>query len=282
MNRKGSSWLAATIVVGAASMITCGGGGNRPIPPRTTIKWIFDSYPDLGIAEGDSCLDLGVSRVQVALTGPDGAATIEMMDNQCSARQVSFEDLVPGTYSATVTPVDDNGESLLGQPLMVSVTATGADTEQIVNIPWDAWASAYTGTFYFRVTWGGMDCDVAAPAVATQVLTLTVGGTIAAQLTDSGQKLDGSDPEPCRLASDQLPQRANMVPFGPATFLIVGQDASGIEQYRQQFDTFVGAGPTNPELIFDLAGPDAMPADAMVDGGPDGGAPDGGVDATLQ
>lgn len=282
MTRKNPCWAAAAIVIGAASMITCGGGGNQPLPPNTTIKWIFDSYPDLGISEGDSCLDLGVARVQVVLTGPDGALATTMLDDQCPSRQVVFIDLEPGVYQAQVTPVDDNGQSLLKQPIAVQITATDQNQTQTVNIPYDAWATAYTGTFYFRLTWGGMDCDLAAPPVMNQVLTLKVGGAVVTQLTDSGQKLDGTDPAACRPASDGFPQRANMVPFGPATFLVIGQDTNGVEQYRKQFDTFVGAGPTNPELVFDMPGPDAMPADAMVDGGgPDGGV-DGGIDAFLQ
>ena len=43
-----------------------------------------------------------------------------------------------------------------------------------------------------------------------------------------------------------------MVPFGPATMTIEGFDASDAMTYRETFDTFVGAGPTNQELVFDV------------------------------
>ena len=54
-------------------------------------------------------------------------------------------------------------------------------------------------------------------------------------------------------------------------FHIVGLDSGGVPQFQQSFETFVGAGLSNPDMQFvvrSLNEPDA--------GVPDAGAPDGG------
>jgi hypothetical protein len=257
--------LGATLALGLA---TCGGGGgNQPVPSRTTIKWEFDAYAALGIAEGDSCLDLGVDKVSVSIVGPDSMT----LSDSCTLRQVVFQDLVPGTYTASINPLDSAGATMLKTPVVISVVVPDGDTTETANVPWDAWAKAFTGNFYFRVAWAGRDCTAGTPMVATQLMTLMVNGALITKSTEAGQKLDGSAAGPCQPStSDQL---AKDVPFGPATMLIIGKDLGGVEQFRKQFDTFVGGGRTNPTMQFDLPGPDAMPdamptPDAMPDAAP--------------
>lgn len=263
--------MRRAILAAAAVSFTCGGGGgNQPVPARTTVKWVFDSYAALGIPEGDSCLDLGVSRVKVDIVGPDTMS----LDDTCSLRQVVFQGLTPGSYTATVTPLDAAGESMLKTPVAIGIEVPEGDVTETANIPWEAWSAPFTGTFYFRVSWAGRDCTAGSPAVATQELTLKVNGQQVTQATETGQPLDGTS-GPCQPSTqDQL---AKEIPFGPATILIVGKDGDGAEQFRKQFDTFVGGGRTNPTMHFDLPGPDAgidaMPApDAGVDAGVDAGA----------
>jgi hypothetical protein len=72
-----------------------------------------------------------------------------------------------------------------------------------------------------------------------------------------------------------FPQSALEVPFGFATFTLEGRDGTGTPQFAETFDTFVGAGVSNPEIEFDVNSltPDAGPPDASI---PDAGA----VDAT--
>ncbi|MCE9580050.1 MAG: hypothetical protein K8W52_43445 [Deltaproteobacteria bacterium] len=247
----------------ALASITCGGGGgNQPVPSRTTVKWLFDSYPAQGIAEGDSCLDLGVDKVRIDIVGPETAT----LTDSCTLRQVVFQDLVPGTYAAGVTPLDASGASLLKTPVTIQVVVPEGDVTETANIPWEAWATAFTGTFYFRTTWAGRDCAAGTPMVATQLLTLKVGGVPVTKLTESGQHLDGSAAGPC--VPSNMDQVAKDVPFGPATMEIVGKDGDGTEQFRKVFDTFVGGGRTNPTMQFDLPGPDAG-VDAMPDAAPD-------------
>ena len=72
-----------------------------------------------------------------------------------------------------------------------------------------------------------------------------------------------------------------MVPFGQAQIAVSGRDTGGTEWFRGTFDTFVGAGVSNPILTFDVPSvvdaavdaPTDAPTDAGVDA-PDDAAPD--------
>lgn len=226
------------------------------LPPRTTVKWRFNAEAAPGFTQ-DNCNDTRTSRVQVALTPGD-----HVLDAMCSVFQVVFDDLPPGPYTAAVTPLDSDGNSLVHAPVTQQITAADSDVEDTINVPPDAWIGPYTGSFFFAVTFGGVDCDVAAPPVDEVVITLRVGGDVVTQMTTDGQALDGSAPGPCVPASG--PDISALgVPFGPATIQIVGRDGVGGEQFRGDFDTFVGAGPSNPTLVYDvLTIYDAMPPDA--------------------
>ncbi len=217
------------------------------LPPRTTIEWRFNADAAEGFTQ-DGCLDLGVSSVRVEMQGPMDAD----MEDSCSNRQVVFTDLVPGDYTAVVTPLDSGGDSLVNEPIEMPVTARSSDVNEQVVIPPDAWVGPYTGTFFFTVRWAGVDCANALPsAVDMQTVTLTVGGQVVTQMTTEGEPLDGSAPFTCVPASNPSPISALQVPFGPATILIVGYNA-GVEQFRGTFDTFVGAGPSNPTIDYDV------------------------------
>ena len=253
------------LVVGAALSFTCGGDGNGHVPVDTTVTWVFDSYPALGITEGDSCLDLGIDKVEIDLTGPEPAT----MTGSCTDRQVVFLDLVPGTYAAVATPLDVNGTSLVKAPVAFTVDVGSTNGMTQVNVPYTAWTTAYTGSFYFKIAWGGNGCATAMPPVIEQTVTLSENGTPTALKSDDGTKLDGTQAEPCRDGSKATTLVAQM-PFGPATIQIIGKDSGGLVQYKQQFDTFVGAGITNPTMVYDVAGPpDAPLPDAMPDATPD-------------
>jgi hypothetical protein len=154
-----------------------------------------------------------------------------------------------------VTPLDAAGVPLVTVATHGQVMAglPGAPTEAIVNVPYTAWANSYTGTFLFKLSWMGMACDTA--AVATQNIKLMIHGVPTDKLADNGQKLDGSDDKPCRSHTDGFAQFAEGLPFGPATFVVVGKDAGGTMKFSRQFETFIGAGKNNPTLIFDVLAP---------------------------
>jgi cysteine-rich repeat protein len=196
----GAAALARGRVVGACSddghTVVCGDGKAEPpeqcddgntdeldgcrmcvayIPPRNVVKWDFNANAAPGFSS-DGCIDVNASTVRVELTGPMAATR----DASCSLRQVSFEALPAGTYTAAVTPLDSAGAALVGTPATAALEANqvpSTTVETVVNVTPDKWARPMTGTFYFVLRWAGMSCTTAAPPVTTQVVTLTIGGT---------------------------------------------------------------------------------------------------------
>ncbi len=275
--------LASLATLGLAQLLSCGGtdpmqcdNNNCTLPGRTTVKWIFDAYPAL-LFPDDSCGDMGAAMVHAVATNNADPTITATMDAQCANGQTIFLGLAPGTYTIALTPVDLNGAPLVtvAATNMVVSGQTGADTEITVNVPYTSWSGSYTGTFFFRLKWNGLSCEAANPAIATQLLKLTThDGNVVTALSDSGHKLDGTDPEACRKLSEPTAQSVQGLPFGPATFVVVGKDATGTIQFTESIDTFVGAAKNNPEIDFNVvpdAGvdsgvvPDAVAADAAVD-----------------
>ncbi len=231
----------------------CGGVEDAPctdctVKTRTTVKWSFNAYPERGF-QMDSCVDFKIGKVAVDVVDAAGFATsgVEM----CGNGQSVFQGLAPGDYTVYLMPLDFDDAPLLSAPATGTVTATDANTEATVNVTWDQWLGGpYTGTFLFRLSWGGLSCE--ATDVKQQRLTLTVNGVVQNLTTDDGQMLNGSDMKPCKKLSDNFPQSVLGAAFGPATLLVEGFDVTSAIRYSKQFDTFVGAGITNPTMTFDI------------------------------
>lgn len=229
--------------------------GDCTLAGRTTVKWAFNAYPERGFMM-DSCVDFKVGSVAVDVVDVNGFAT--STQEQCGNAQAVFSGLEPGDYTVYLMPLDFDGNPLLAAPATSTVTAgvTGDNREVTVNVAYDQWLGGpYTGTFLFRISWGGLSCEAATPVVMQQKLTLTAGGVVQNIMTDDGQLLNGSDKKPCKRLTDNFPQSALNVPFGPATLLIEGYDVNDQMMFTKQFDTFVGAGITNPTLTFDVPTP---------------------------
>jgi hypothetical protein len=240
--------LSAAALVPLAA---CGGVDDPPcddceIKTRTTVKWSFNAYPERGFLM-DSCVDFGVAKVAVDVVDAAGFATSTV--EQCGYAQTVFQGLAPGDYTVYVVPLDASDTPLVSVPAMGTVTATEANVETTVNVAWDNWAAGpYTGTFLFRLSWGGLSCD--ATVIKSQTVKLTVNGVVQNITTDDGQMLNGSDKKPCKKLTDMFPQSVLGAAFGPATLLVEGYDATENMRFSKQFDTFVGAGITNPTLTF--------------------------------
>ena len=265
----------ALLGVVAAGQLACGDDGlpqcptgSCVLPGSTIIKWRFNHYPEL-LFDSDTCSDLGAISVRVEITHVDDPAVTDMMEKACGEGQLTFLDLPAGTYNVALTPLDFDGNSLVNAPVQGQGLAgsAGANNEIAIDVPHTAWVRTYTGQFLFRLSWGGMSCDLATPAVVRQKLTLTAGGQAVTQVTDTGQLLDGNDAQPCRALTEQFPQFVQGLPFGPATLLVVGTSANPTDVlFEREFATFVGAGMFNPTITFDVPPPDAgvdAPPDAM-------------------
>jgi hypothetical protein len=272
---------ALVVVGGLAAGLSCGGSdpvnpcptGDCTLPGKTVVKWTFDSYPQWGFLS-DTCIDMGASTVHVDMVNTADPTITDASDSPCGNGQAVFSGLPAGMYNVSITPLDGDGNSIVKMPTPggpVAAGMSGADTMVSVNVPYQAWSNSYTGTYFFRLTWGGMSCELATPPVAKQVLTMTAGGAAVTALTDTGQKLDGTDPEPCRPLSEATAQFVEALPFGPATLLVVGKDSGGSVAFHRRFDTFVGATRNNPTIMLDVAtdAPTDSPPDVPPDSPPD-------------
>jgi hypothetical protein len=239
-------------------------------PARAILKWEFDLEAAPGF-DADTCMDFGIDQVEIECTS---GTTIKTRSAGCTDRQIVFDDLMAGSWTAKVTPLDAAGESLVKAPVEATFTLGTTDLEQTLVVPPEAWAGSHTGTFLFRVEWGGATtCAAAIPPVVKQVLTLSRDGVPVSQVTQTGTHLDGSAPGACEDSANSGPAQAALtVPFGAATFRVVGLDSADVPQFDESFDTFVGAGVTNPILHFDV---DSLTPDAGVpDAGPVDASPD--------
>ncbi|MEO6776418.1 MAG: hypothetical protein ABI467_25970 [Kofleriaceae bacterium] len=250
-------WLGVVVVLAIAA---CGGDDGMQVcgadhcglQGHTVVKWTFDAYPEW-MFPMDSCVDFGVVKVRVDAVDALGKTVTKTDD--CGAAQVTFDGLAEGQpYTMVVEPEDLDLNPLVGAPTTTTVNAGAyqADTSVTANVPWTSWIVTFTGTFLFRLSWATQGCATA--GVVTQNLTLSVNGAVVAAVADNGQRLDGTDPEPCYDLMENFPQSATGVPFGPATLQVDGFDGSATPAliYTKTFDTFVGAGITNPTLTFDV------------------------------
>lgn len=245
----------------SAVLAACGGGdppicptGDCSIDGRTIVRWNMNSYPEL-LFTGDTCQDLGIETMHVEIQGVDDPTFLDAKDVDCNQKQVAFLGLPLGNYSVSLLPLDGGGNSLAKNAINADAIAGATDDESMitVNFPYDNWVNTYTGTLLFRLSWGGgLSCATATPAVTTQTLTLVAGGQVMTLSTDAGQKLDGSDPKPCRALDEQFAQFAEGLPFGPATFTVSGEDATNAVVFEKVFDTFIGAAKNNPTITYDV------------------------------
>ncbi len=225
---------------------TCKG---RPIS-QLTVKWEFNKEAAPGFTT-DTCMDMGSEFVEVELLG--GPEPL-LKTGPCSFHQVVFVDIPAADYQVKVKVLDAEEEGVMLTNSIIEQAYSfpgGSETTEVV-VPFDAWTQSYTGTFYFRLSWGGADCTVAVPPVDKQRLTLVAGGQTFTGMTTNGAALDGSAFSPCVSLMETFPESALAVPFGPATWTVQGLDVADVVLYETVFDTFVGAGEGNPEPLFDV------------------------------
>ena len=232
----------------------------RPVP-QLTVKWEFNQDLTRGF-QGDSCFDIDADEVNIRLVGPGVDQTDDI---GCSVRQIRYQDIPSGPYTATLTLRDRAGAILLTEPYSQDITfSSGVNEEATLIVPPEQWVTAYVGSFFFRLQWGMLadSCEAAIPPVVDNSLLLLIGGVPYAGVTDVGHPLDGSAFSPCRPLSESLAQASLSVPFGPAEFTVSGRDSLGTVTFEETFETFVGVGVNNPELRFNvpaLPAPDASP-----------------------
>lgn len=224
------------------------------IPAKTIIRWVFNADAAPGFTS-DGCNDVGSTEVRVDVSGPATASKT----GPCPMRQVSFDGLPAGTYTASVTPLDSGGTSLVSSPVVVTFETTAEPNtpprEHLVVVPPEQWANAMTmtGTYFFMLRWGGMPCDTATPPVVEQSVTVRIGGVVTTRSTSSTPmySLDGSWTD-CVMSVAGNGEYAQQMPFGAAEVEVVGRSGDGAEVFEGTFETFIGAGVANPTLTLDV------------------------------
>ncbi len=219
---------------------------------QLTVTWQFNKEGAEGFSS-DSCIDMGASTVEVELVG--GPEPV-MLAERCSFRQAVFVDIPAADYQLRLKVLDSDGLMLTSSIISQQLPFDGGIDSVEVVVPYESWTQSYLGTFYFLVAWAGADCAAAEPAVAQQRLTLVAGGETFMGTTTDGAALDGSSSSACVSLEEEFPQAVLEVPFGPATFTVEGLDSEGAKVFEEVYETFVGAGVNNPELLFDV---DAVP-----------------------
>lgn len=296
-------WMAYAAAVAAAA--GCGGGsgtrcGNGVIEmgeqcddgmPTATcsaqcaritndlrLRWtlIGEEFVDFN----ESCPGVGAETAEFTFTGPGGQTRSESVP--CDYSETQILDFANGDWVVQGRLLDDAGAPITNGVAMASFTIAG-DTMATIDFPFADFPGSYTGHYYFRTKWGGaVTCADALPPVVTHRLLMERAGVPILGMTDAGDPIDGSATGACRNFTGGNTQTVQSLPWGPAMLTITGYDSTGVEQFRETFDTFVGAGIQNPEYAHDVnsLAPDAGVPDAAI---PDAGVPDAPapVDAGL-
>jgi cysteine-rich repeat protein len=220
--------------------------------------FIARQFPDF---KGNACSGLGIDTVELVVTGP------RMVTERvaCNLSQTKLASLPDGAYTATGRALDRQGNALTRGLARVDFTVAGQNQDVVLDWVYEDFIGTYTGTFYFHILWAGArTCAGAAPPVARQRLRLERGGVPVAGMVQTGEPLDGSATGPCRDGGEALAQVASGLTWGPARFIVTGEDEGGTPLYRGAFDTFVGAGILNRPITYDAPSlaPDAGPPDA--------------------
>jgi len=247
----------------------CGGAvctSNCGVTIDTFVHWTLVATEFLPF-DGETCDGIGATAVAISLTGP----TTMTQRVDCSAYQFKFSSLPMGEYAVRAMAFDAAGALTRG---MASTTFTVADASQsvYVDFPFADFVKTYQGTYFFKTAWdGAVKCGDATPKVINERLLMERGGVALAGTTTDGVPIDGTKAGPCRDGGGAASQAVRDLDWGPAQITISGEDGAGNTLYRKRFDTFVGAGESNPSADFDVpsilpdAGvPDAAPPDAAL------------------
>lgn len=215
------------------------------------VSWtiLATEYAGVFAEFSETCGGVAADEIELSFTGPMVFA--ERMD--CSYLNTPIRALLPGDYTieAILYDTEDGSVQLTNGETNASFTIAEGQVEAAavtLDFGFADFLGSYVGTYYFSITWDGLSCAEA--GVSEQVLLLERDGLPLQGVTDNGDEIDGSTPGTCR--TEEFAQAIASLPWGPAIMTIKGLDDEGTVIYEGAFDTFVGAGLSNPEHGFDV------------------------------
>lgn len=210
----------------------------------------------------ETCDGIGAATAHLELDGPMVAGKPPKrvsFDIECSFSQYLVSALDVGDYVVRLTLRDaEDGAVTRGQTSMAFSVVDRDVTVPLVIPLEDLESTTYRGDWFYRFTWGGATtCAAAVPPVASTRIRIESNGHVV--MNEQGTPIDGSAPTEC--FDDQFNHAVNRLPFGHASVRITGVDAEGNAIFQGTFATFIGAGLSNPPLLYDVPSllPDAGP-----------------------
>jgi len=241
-----------------ALLAGCGGSSSCPDDPtacrgHVQLRWSIMTAELEGFAFNETCMPVGADLVELELEGPKP----DTETFSCQDGQTILIGLPPGEYSVRGTLLQE--DRMTGDRTAVTNGETTTtfrfeeeDTTVDLDFPYGHFLNSYMGSYYFKTSWAGMRaCAQASPPVKDIKVRIERDGQPVTGVTGDGMPLDGSAAGSCRDFVES-PYFANDLMWGPATITITGMDATGMEQFRDSYPTFVGAGRSNPEFQFDV------------------------------
>ena len=225
---------------------------NCAVAPSTEvhIEWSVASQELDGFNE--TCPGVGAQHIELTFTGAENRTELV----NCTFMNTFVRGLAPGDYQLSARLLDAGGESLVRAPTKVSFRQDASMQAMLVlDFPFAAFERDYEGTFFFRVKWDGEEscAGVAEYAVRLERDGAPLRGTFRGEGGgDQDVTFDGQTSWPCHAFAEEFPEALRAVPWGPARITITGSSSSGTTLFEGSFDTFVGAGLSNPEVIFDV------------------------------
>lgn len=242
-------------LLAAFLLAACDDGGGKPcgwgstyVPVSMRTKWTINGKRTFLGSEVsfDTCLDVGASYTTLTITGPENFLHTNKVSCSDMEYIISDDKCKPfpvGDYTVQLTLLDAASQPLTQVKMTThQIRSDGTPPQdKEVDFDLDSFTKTYTGTLWYKFTWGGASCSGADPAVTSMEVALYNESGVREPLAD--------------YTGACYPDRTvQNVPTGDYTLRVAGRDDQGVTQYCGSLDLRVGAGPTNPAWELDVTG----------------------------
>jgi hypothetical protein len=235
----------------------CDGGGEGEGEGGlgdVAVEWTINGTATGG-ASYDTCEDVGADVIVMDLQVEGESIFKELLVVDCPEFAATMLDVPAGTYELNAQLQMSNGDALT-DVLLYTVDVVA---EEVAAVDVDFAIADFIavqprlGTYAFTVTWDGLECDEAVPAVNQEIALLEMDGNLVAgaqvcledgtQVCSGGSQCvdaNGTDVH-CCYPSD-VTQNIPNVEWGTYLLTISGVDHLANICFETEFTVFVGAG----------------------------------------